>query len=601
MKCINTHFYIVILKVLTLSMKNDFNYNRYKDVTASETIDKAYNIFDSLGLKYTVRLNKNLVYGVYSSDIFFNDINYVSHGKGTTEEYSLASACGEALDRLLNYFNSWNYNPHINRNEESKKDFSYFYDESDFSFDDLETLPTCFIDDLKNYCKNFDDKELSNEDIINLYKMKFDVAELKQIPFYSVKTNNCVNLPLNVVDFLATSNGLSYGNTMEEAIVQGMSEIFERHASRSIYLKNLTPPEIPFSYIKEHAPMMLPIINDIIDNTRYKLHIFDASLGEGFPVVGTCFIDKDTKSYRFLYGCHPVFHIALERSITEILQKQFDIDNITTMINFNDALNRKIHRKKNRGDMCIFDVNSKFFDNTPSWEFIDWDVENVSKFTNKIGAKMLLKKALDMCPDVYIRNNGLFGTPSIRIYVPNLSYCDCEPLSNKLVISDSVHKIMQQIHLCDINSLSDEIKQKIINVLSGNTINYYDRRNIDICTVPVKNEVILALLYFNTKQYNVLIDNFIDYKDNDLIQFLVLYSKLILENKSIDDITKYMNMFYPEYVEFIGDINFNILQPDNDETFTDSISNFINRYKELQLEYKDFDRGYDLIKSILNE
>ena len=49
------------------------------------------------------------------------------------------------------------------------------------------------------------------------------------LPFTRQSDGETVYIPMNIVGNLYVSNGMSAGNTPNEARVQGLSEVFERH------------------------------------------------------------------------------------------------------------------------------------------------------------------------------------------------------------------------------------------------------------------------------------------------------------------------------------------------------------------------------------
>ena len=54
-----------------------------------------------------------------------------------------------------------------------------------------------------------------------------------------------VYIPMNIVGNLYVSNGMSAGNTRNEARVQGLSEVFERHIKNRIIAESISLPEMP--------------------------------------------------------------------------------------------------------------------------------------------------------------------------------------------------------------------------------------------------------------------------------------------------------------------------------------------------------------------
>ena len=112
---------------------------------------------------------------------------------------------------------------------------------------------------------------------------------------------------------------MSAGNTMEEALVQGFSEILERYAQSRILSEGLTPPEIPREELMDYS--LWPLICQIEAAGRYKVSIRDCSLGaEGLPVAALVIADRENGTFGVRFGCHPSFPVSVERTLTEALQ-----------------------------------------------------------------------------------------------------------------------------------------------------------------------------------------------------------------------------------------------------------------------------------------
>jgi hypothetical protein len=108
------------------------------------------------------------------------------------------------------------------------------------------------------------------------------------------------------------------GNTREEALLQGISEIIERYVNYKILEGSIIPPTIPEEYLKKFPPQYY-MIQTFMKTSNYKLIVKDCSLNEGFPAVGIVVIDSQHQKYFWGLGAHPVFEIALERTLTELL------------------------------------------------------------------------------------------------------------------------------------------------------------------------------------------------------------------------------------------------------------------------------------------
>lgn len=64
------------------------------------------------------------------------------------------------------------------------------------------------------------------------------------VPFYDVLSSKIQYLPLNYICWKNHTTGLCAGNTKEEAIVQGLSEIFERYSQREVLYNEYSLPTI---------------------------------------------------------------------------------------------------------------------------------------------------------------------------------------------------------------------------------------------------------------------------------------------------------------------------------------------------------------------
>ena len=65
------------------------------------------------------------------------------------------------------------------------------------------------------------------------------------IPFTNARNGEVVYFPVNLLDNLYASNGMSAGNSDYEALVQGLSEIIERYVKNEIIKRGLALPLIP--------------------------------------------------------------------------------------------------------------------------------------------------------------------------------------------------------------------------------------------------------------------------------------------------------------------------------------------------------------------
>lgn len=64
-------------------------------------------------------------------------------------------------------------------------------------------------------------------------------------PFNTINGEKTKYFPVSVLDVLFGTNGMAFGNTLEEAKTQALSEVFERYCNKEIINKEIIMPQIP--------------------------------------------------------------------------------------------------------------------------------------------------------------------------------------------------------------------------------------------------------------------------------------------------------------------------------------------------------------------
>ena len=211
-------------------------YSIYKDCTVNETIKRIQIILKTLKLNYKEEIYEQSIkseFMPYSTHIWmFGNKELGTNGKGTTLKNAQASGYAEFIERLENqaFFKLTN------------KNFYYSPDEKICSVNNLSDLKKYFISE-KFLCDcNKMHKYIFDNNITNLLDFN---KETILVPFYDVFKNNVINLPIFIIQYLQCTNGMSAGNTPEEALVQGLSEICERYSMKQVIEKEIIMPDIP--------------------------------------------------------------------------------------------------------------------------------------------------------------------------------------------------------------------------------------------------------------------------------------------------------------------------------------------------------------------
>ena len=122
-----------------------------------------------------------------------------------------------------------------------------------------------------------------------------------------------VYFPSNLIENLFLSNGMSAGNTLAEAQVQCLSEIFERAVKREIIEGEFALPDVPQAVLAKYPGILAGI--QALEEQGFPVLVKDASLGGEFPVMCVTLMNPRTGGVFASFGAHPSLEVALERTL----------------------------------------------------------------------------------------------------------------------------------------------------------------------------------------------------------------------------------------------------------------------------------------------
>lgn len=398
-----------------------------KDLDPKITVENAKRFLKSINCNPTYECKKNLS-GTYSATLDGSKWGLTSFGKGITPELCEASAYGEFIERLQNLNHGLYFNV-LNTEEINNRAYQNWPDEKQsLLYNTLIKNP-----EITNaFCEMF---KFSNNynitpsilEITNIVSTIIDSPVCHEVPYYEIFSHKKRYFPLEVLSVLIGTTGECAGNTPEEALVQGLSEVLERFAESTVIKNKLTPPEIPLSYIKSIEPEIYNLIETFLINTnnRFNIKFYDMSFEKGIPVISTIIFDKKYPRYRMQSGSHPLFKIALERCLTELEQELFLMDDSYIESNFinwdisSSTLSDKVDNIASQSIGGNGAVPNEWFFSKPSWKFTPWKTFDI--FNNKIALTYLLDIFKESNLPVYIRDTTLSELYTFLIYVPNIS------------------------------------------------------------------------------------------------------------------------------------------------------------------------------------
>ena len=155
----------------------------------------------------------------------------------------------------------------------------------------------------------------------------FSRLPLKWTWAYNLTREEEVLIPFDWFFAINEFNGPSAGNCVEEALIQGICEVIERHVSSMISQNKLGIPAIRKASISD--PVALEMIGKY-EKAGVRLFISDFSSNTGIPTVGALAYDPSTFPQRseivWTAGTTPNPQKALNRALTEVAQLAGDFN-----------------------------------------------------------------------------------------------------------------------------------------------------------------------------------------------------------------------------------------------------------------------------------
>ncbi|MDO4478701.1 MAG: YcaO-like family protein [Lachnospiraceae bacterium] len=394
--------------------------SRGKACSPEETVKRAQGIIASLGMSTTMTEVDLDVEGCYSCRVSIDGplANALgTNGKGMTRELCFASAYGEMMERMSNRI--FSVAPRL----DDPRFAEFVNDKTVLLGVDDERLPEVMKDLKARIAATIDKKPLflSKANQVDLMLESLAPKALKgkfiAYPYYSVSDDTYVCFPDWLLNFIG-SNGLAAGNTLEEALVEGLSEIVERYAQMKLFDGDIIPPEIPRSYIAGF-PHILKVIEDIESRGHYEVRVLDCSLGLGIPAVCGLIIDVETGKCSAKFGAQPHMAVALERIFTESMQgSSLHSTANRSHADFAMATGKRLD-KWNSMKMASANVPAQLLMKTPTYDFVPWGEEE--GLTNREVMLGMVRCLEALGGKVYIRDTSYLGFASVSIYVAGMS------------------------------------------------------------------------------------------------------------------------------------------------------------------------------------
>ena len=517
-----------------------------KDLPLEQTIANMTGILAKLGMKIEIASWRNIVPNVWSLHI--RDAASpmcFTNGKGASKESALCSALGEFIERMnCNFF----YNDQYFGEEIANSEFVHYPNEKWFKPGAEDELPTDILDD---YCLGIynTDGELRGSNLIDTNSGNIERG-ICSIPYTRQSDGETVYFPSNLIENLFLSNGMSAGNNLHEAQVQCLSEIFERAVKRQIIEQEIVLPDVPQNVLDKYPDIVAGIKG--LEEQGFPIVVKDASLGGQFPVMCVTLMNPRNGGVFASFGAHPSFEVALERSLTELLQgRSFEGLNDVPKPTFNSAA---VSEPENFVEHFIDStglVSWRFFSARNDYDFVEWDFSG----TSEEESDCLFEILQDLGKESYVAVFDNLGATACRILVPD--YSEVYPVED--LIWDNTNKALNfREDILNIHSLSDDELADLYGRLEESELEHYtdiktligiefDENTVWGQLTILELKILICLALGELEEGIELVGAFLQYNDNTVERGLFYQAVQTVLEIALDD--------EMELEDFIGNLN----------------------------------------------
>ena len=577
-----------------------------KDLPLEQTIANMSGILADLGIKIEIASWRNIIPNVWSLHI--RDAHSpmcFTNGKGATKEGALASALGEFIERLSNnhFFAEAFWGEDM-----ANLPFVHYPNERWFKPGPEDALPVEILDE---YCLRIfnPDEELLGSHLIDTNSGNLQRG-ICSLPYVRKSDGEVVYFPSNLIENLYVSNGMSAGNTLAETQVQCLSEIFERAVKREIIEGEIALPDVPYEVLAKYPGILAGIQG--LEEQGFPVLVKDASMGGLYPVMCVTLMNPRTGGVFASFGAHPSFEVALERSLTELLQgRSFEgLNDLPPPTFVSNAVTEPNNFVEHFIDSSGI-MSWRFFSDKANFEFVEWDFSGKGKSSNAEEVETLFRILEGMGKEIYTATYDDLGAMSCRILVPGYS----EVYAVEDLVWDNTNKaLLFRADILNLHRLDDQSLMALLDRLSNNELDEYSDIGTligvefddnsawgQLTVLELKLLINLAIKQFD-EAYE-LTEAFLQYNDNTVERglfyqalrvslYIILNEDLELENY----LSNFRRMFGNVQMDAVigsieGSLRFFGLAPTNMNL------EGLDRHQRLMESYKKLHKARSLIKN----
>jgi ribosomal peptide maturation radical SAM protein 1 len=482
---------------------------RYKSKNPVETVHSIKKMLVDARIE-VIQNKMHNVGGFYSLTLQIKGTSLFVNGKGSTEDYTLASAYGELAERLLS--NVLLRFKHRYPSNIVFQDKNLIIDEN-FDVENINKL--LHLDFTKNEYKLLQD-----------YFFKPIEEKIICESYFELDTNRIERFPVATIDALYNTNGIAYGNDFYEASVQALSEIFERYINREILNQEVILPRIRDwkQYVSDDLALK---IQTLLKSEGITLEAIDCSFGGKYPVVAILLLNENSE-YFVKFGAHFSFEIAFERCFTELFQgRNFSEDfwkkRIYLDLTDQNAKTMNLENVMLNGDGYY---QASFFDNTIEIENLKYDFGS----QNEVAYYIFIKIIRQISDKIYWKQYSVENHYVVRYIVPLISNL---VLSKKGILFKYSSILYHTNQLLNFLYISSEDRSQFLKYLIDREINI-EKPIYTLAKYPIKNPATLEYINY---QYLLGVDKLLNGNYTDILQYF-LNGKINSNVKTLIEILK---------------------------------------------------------------
>ena len=382
-----------------------------------------------------------------------------------------------------------------------------------------DALPTEILDEYSQNIYN-PDGELKASHLVDTNSGNVERG-ICSLPYIRQSDGETVYFPSNLIENLFVSNGMSAGNTLAEAQVQCLSEIFERAVKREILESEIALPDVPQEVLAKYPGILAGIQS--LEEQGFPVLVKDASLGGIYPVMCVTLMNPRTGGVFASFGAHPSLEVALERSLTELLQGRSleGLNDLPPPTFASEAVTEPNNFVEHFIDSSGI-VSWRFFSAKSDYEFVEWDFSSKGEDSNIKEAETLFGILKEIGKEAYVAVYDQLGATACRILVPG--YSEIYPIED--LIWDNTNKsLLFRKDILNLSQLDDASLTALLDRLENNELDEYgdiatligiefDENTVwgQLTVLELKLLIHLALKQF--EEAHELVGTFLQYNDN---------------------------------------------------------------------------------------